>query len=253
MVTIEELRMQMEQMKQFALRLLDQLLVAGGNEQKAAADSIARDEEIINDHLEEEQRMSKAGTLSRRAAKREKAVDEMSHRQRVKELAEHAANYSVLVFKAERDKEAYDRRVNEMLKRIVETEREKYAEEQEIDRVLKDLQKNLQDLKTDPRQIDKMFGPGKAANLQTWARIHAAMQKLEILEQDAYLKQGKLQRMREEVLPMLKQEKDADAKITKLLAWLRSVEDQERLVEEQDAAEVSAGTATVEEMEQEAA
>lgn len=251
--TIEELRVQMEQMKQFALRMLEQLMIAGGNEQKAAADALARDKQIVQDHLEEEERMSKAGTLSRRAAKREKAVDEMSHKQRVKELAEHAANYSVLVYKAERNKEEYDQRIKALLSKIVETEQQKYAEETEIDRVLKDLQKDLQELKTDPRQISKLWAAGKADNIRRWARINATLQKLEVLEQDSFLKQGKLERMRAEVLPLLKQETDTDAKITKLLAWLRDVEDQERLVEEEDAEKLSKGTETVAEMEQEAA
>lgn len=248
MPTIEELRLTIEQLRQQALQLITQLRSVGGNERKLAEEERARDQDIIQKHLDAEAHMAGAARLARVSAKREKAIEEMTHKERIKELASKTGNMSILAFKAERGEEEEDKRIGALLNEIVAEENDKIKEETEIDAIFEQLQKDLQSLKTDPRAIGRLNPAGKAENLKTWARIHAALQRLTVLEQDAYLKQHRLARLRQEVLPMLQHEKDTNAKITQLLDWLRNAEDQERLLEEEDEKKMEEGTADVGEM-----
>lgn len=250
MPTIQELLAKCEELKQKALALLTDIRELVAKDRAALEQEQTEDQRIIDMHLEKEQRGRRAGFLARRAAKRELAINEMAHNERIRELASKSANMSVLVYKAERGEEQDDKRIKDLLAVVVETEKQELAEDIQHGQLLEELGKAVASLKTDPRAISRLNPKGQAENLQTWARIHALLQKLNALGQQQYLMQGRLKRLREELMPLLAKETETDTKIEQLLAWLRDLDEQERLTVEQEAEKVEEGTATVEEMKE---
>ncbi|MDO8641991.1 MAG: hypothetical protein Q7R76_00155 [Candidatus Woesearchaeota archaeon] len=250
MPTVQELLAKCDDLKSKAIALLAEVRELLAKDRAALEQEQSEDNKIIQMHLEKEQRGKKAGRLAQRAAKKELAVNMMTHNERVKELASKSANMSVLVYKAERGEEQDDKRIQDLLALVVAAEKEELVEEQSHAAVLEQLEQDLKSLKTDPRQISRLNPSGQAENLQTWARIHAQLQKLNALGQAQYLMQGRIKRLREELMPLLAKETETDTKIERLLAWLRDLDEQERLVEEKEDEKTAEGTADIEEYKQ---
>lgn len=248
MPTVQELLAKCEELKSKALALLTDIRELVAKDRAALEQERVEDDNIIQMHLDKEQHGKKAGVLARRAAKRELAVNLMTHNERIKELASQSANMSVLVYKAERGEEQGDKRISNLLDVVVETEKLELADDIQHGQLLEELGKAVASLKTDPRAISRLNPKGQAENLQTWARIHALLQRLNALGQQQYLMQGRIKRLREELMPLLAKETETDTKIERLLAWLRDLDEQERLTEEEEEKKVNEGTATVEEM-----
>ncbi len=250
MPTVQELLAKCEELKLKAIALLTDIRELVAKDRAALEQEQAEDQRIIDMHLEKEQHGKKAGVLARRAAKRELAINMMTHNERIRELASKSANMSVLVYKAERGEEQDDKRISNLLNVVVETENLELADDIQHGQLLEELGKAVASLKTDPRAISRLNPKGQAENLQTWARIHALLQKLSALGQQQYLMQGRLKRLREELMPLLAKETETDTKIERLLAWLRDLDEQERLTVEQEAEKVDEGTADVGEMKE---
>jgi hypothetical protein len=245
MVTVIELQRRMVALDEGAKRTLEQLKENLSHLTGATKAEIDNDRKIIDSQLKKEKRGKVVSRLTRRGAKHEKAVGEMTHDARVKELAAKGANYSLLAYKAERDKEPEDKRIGSLMDELLKQEEEELKDETEMGSVLEELEDTLNEIHTDPGRIDKLTPAKKRDNIRAWAQVHAQMQKLGVLQRDIWMKQSRIERLRAEVMPLIKHETDTDTKIEKLLDWVRKVEEEERVIEEQEAKKTQKGAVDV--------
>ncbi len=250
MVTVAEVKQQMDALDAAAKQTIQKLKANLKELTKKTREELGNDKKIIDAQLKKEKRGKVVARLTRKGAKQEKAVGEMTHNERVKELAAKGANYSLLAFKAERDKEPQDKRIKALMDEIRANEEEELKDETEMANVLTELEDSLDQIHTDSGVINGLTPAKKQNNIRAWANVHAQLHKLGVLNKDIWMKQARIERLRAEAMPLVKAETETDTKIEKLLDWVRNVEEQERVIQEEDARKRQKGNINVEEFRQ---
>lgn len=229
MVTKEELKnldLQIAELKRKIVELYDKLVEIETRRIARKKKEVEEEKKVSEEETESESLRKKIGRLLRKALKKQRALEKMTHSQRVKELAAKARNFTMMLYDAKQAETEDQKRLRDLIALIVAQEEMEYAEEEEKMKVMKEMHGYLIRIQTD--NLETLTPEQNENNIRLWAQFHACLRKLGLIDENMMLNTEQIKRLRQEAMPIITKKKDLDKKIEAWEDWLRNLEEEER-------------------------